>query len=429
MRILYVSQYFPPEMGAPSARVYELSRAWVRAGHRVEVLTAFAHHPTGVKARKDHGLITRRECVDGIDVVRTYVYATANKGTIKRMLSYASFMLSAMTVGRLRVRRPDVVIATSPQLLCAVAGYFIARTLRVPFVFEVRDLWPESILAVEALRENLLVRSLKQVARFLYRHCDRIVTVGEGYRRGIVSRYGIPESKIDVVRNGIDTTLFTPLSRDNEIRRTYGWSDRFVAMYVGTHGMAHGLRSVLEAADALRDDPSKLFVFVGEGAEKETLKRFATERQLPNVQFIDQQPKARVPLFYAACDLGLVTLRDTPLFQEVLPSKIFEYLGSERPFLITVGGEARQVVEAAGAGEYVPPGDVPALVEAIRRLSGQRNRLAQMGRAGRRYVVRHFDRRRLASDYLDILHNLLEPAAHPYLAAPTVMPSHQLTRS
>jgi glycosyltransferase involved in cell wall biosynthesis len=409
MRILYISQYFPPEMGAPAARVHELSREWVRLGHDVTVLTAFAHHPTGVKAPRDCGVLTRRESVDGIRLIRTYVYAAANKGRFKRMASYASFMLSASTIGRLRVPRPDVVVATSPQLLCAAAGWFLARTLRRPFVFEVRDLWPESILAVEAFKDSTLIRAMKGLARFLYQHCDRIVTVGEGYRRGIRDRYGIAEHKMDVVRNGIDTSLFVPSCRDNEVRKQYGWGDRFVIMYVGTHGMAHGLHQVLEAADALRDEPDKVFVFVGEGAEKDNLKRRAAHWRLPNVHFIDQQLKNRIPLFYAACDLGLVTLRDAPLFQEVLPSKIFEYLGMERAILLNVAGEARQVVEAARGGVHVPSGDVPALIRAIRELAGRRAELDEMGRRGRQFVLEQFDRRILATRYLNVLESVVYP--------------------
>jgi glycosyltransferase involved in cell wall biosynthesis len=403
VRILYVSQYFPPEMGAPAARVHELSREWARLGHDVTVLTAFAHHPTGVKAPRDRAVLTRRERVDGVEVVRTYVWAAANKGTARRMLSYASFLASAALIGPWRVRRPDVVVATSPQLLCGLAGYLLARCLRAPFVFEVRDLWPESILAVEALRDGPFIRALKGLARFLYTRCDRIVTVGEGYRAGIVLRYAIPEGKIDVVPNGIDTGLFVPQSRVGAVRRELGWGDRFVVMYVGTHGMAHGLGDVLEAARLLRDEPRLLFVFVGEGAEKEALRRTAAAQRLDNVQFIDQQPKARVPLFYAACDLGLVTLRDTPLFQEVLPSKLFEYLGMERPVLLTVGGEARRVVEEAGGGEFVAPGDAAALAEAVRRLAGAPERLAEMGRRGRAFVLAHYDRAALAGRYLDLL--------------------------
>ncbi len=211
MRILYVSQYFPPEMGAPAARVYELSREWVRLGHDVTVLTAFAHHPTGVKAARDRGVLTRRESVDGIRLLRTYVYAAANKGAGKRMLSYASFMLSAATIGRLRVPRPDVVVATSPQLLCAAAGWFLARTLRTPFVFEVRDLWPETLLAIDmAKKEGVFFQALRQLSRFLYHHCEHIVTVGEGYARGIHRRYHVSPDKMSVIPNGVDARLFVP---------------------------------------------------------------------------------------------------------------------------------------------------------------------------------------------------------------------------
>jgi glycosyltransferase involved in cell wall biosynthesis len=411
MRILYVSQYFPPEMGAPAARVHELSREWARRGHNVTVLTGFAHHPTGIKSPRDRWVLTRREAHDGIDVVRSYVYATANKGMARRTLSYASFMGSAMLVGAVRVARPDIVIATSPQLLCACAGYALARRFRVPFVFEVRDLWPESILAVDAMRENVLVRALKKVAYFLYRHSDRIVTVGNGYKEEIYRRYGIPVTKMSVVPNGIDTGLFIPSPQDNEVRKQYGWEGRFVVLYLGTHGMAHGLAAVLQAARLLRDASEIRFVFVGEGAEKDDLKRRAAE--LTNVQFIDQQPKERVPLFYAACDLGLVTLRDTPLFQSVLPSKIFEYLGMERAILLTVGGEARRLVEDAGAGIYVPPDNPQALAEGIQQAYQTRQMLPAMGRRGRQYVLSHYDRQVLAGRYLDTLEQVLDGIPRP----------------
>ena len=196
MKILYVSQYFPPEVGAPSARVFELSRAWQHLGERVVVLTAFPNHPLGIKRREDRWRITRRERLDGIDVVRAYVYATPNRGIVRRMISYASFMVSSVVVGLWRVRRPDVVIGTSPQLLCAVGAYVLARLKRVPFIFEVRDLWPESILAVDAMKQNLIVRALKRVARYLYEKSDRIVTVGDGYSQAINQNYGIPFEKM-----------------------------------------------------------------------------------------------------------------------------------------------------------------------------------------------------------------------------------------
>jgi glycosyltransferase involved in cell wall biosynthesis len=403
MRILYVSQYFPPEMGAPSARVHELSREWVRMGHQVSVLTGFAHHPTGKKVTSDKWRITRRESADGIDVIRSYVWATANKGVAKRMISYASFMVSAFLIGSLRAKAPDAVIATSPQLLCGLAGYLLAKRFQVPFVLEVRDLWPESILAVEAMQENVIVRVLKGLANFLYSNATKIVTVGNGYKREIHERYCVPLDAMEVVPNGIDTSLFVPQPRENEVCREFGWGDRFVVLYLGTHGMAHALHTVLSTAEQLQDHPQILFAFVGEGAEKDNLKRLAQMKGLHNVQFIDQQPKHRVPAFYAACDLGLVTLRATKLFQSVLPSKIFEYLGMAKPLMLSVDGEARKVVEEARAGWYVPPEDSEALRDAVLRAYRNQELLAGMGTRGREYVITHYTREKLASEYIETL--------------------------
>ncbi|MEX0884943.1 MAG: glycosyltransferase family 4 protein [Phycisphaeraceae bacterium] len=408
MRIVYVSQYFPPEVGAPAARVSELARAWVEQGHDVTVLTAFAHHPTGVKQPADRRRLTRRESLDGIHVIRAYVWATANEGTVKRMISYASFMVAAVVVGLFRLGRADVIVATSPQLLTAVAGYVLARLKRVPFVLEVRDLWPESIMAVDAMKENFIIRRLRDVAAYLYRHSDRIVTVGEGYREQITKRYGIDPSRMTVIPNGIDARLFEPGEHDNDVRRELGWGDRFVVMYLGTHGMAHALHRVIEAADRLRDRDDIRFVFVGEGAEKRRLQQQAAELELANVEFIGQQPKERVRDFYAACDLGLVTLRRTDLFQDVLPSKIFELLGMKRPVVLSVDGHARRLVEEAGGGWFVPPEDVDALVDAILHARGHPAELATMGEAGRSYILAHYDRRALAGQYVQLLREVVE---------------------
>ncbi len=403
MRIIYVSQYFPPEIGAPAARVSELARAWTGQGHRVTVLTGFAHHPTGVKQPGDRGKLTRRESLDGIDVVRSYVWASPNEGTVKRMASYASFMISAIVVGLFRLPRADVLIATSPQLLTAVAGYVLARLKRVPFVLEVRDLWPESIMAVDAMKENFIIRRLRGVARYLYHHADAIVTVGEGYREQITKRYGIAAERMTVIPNGIDMAVFEPGPRDNAVRREHGWGDDFVVMYLGTHGMAHALHAVVEAAARLRDRRDIRFVFVGEGAEKRRVQEQAASLGLENVQFIGQQPKERVREYYAACDLGLVTLRKTELFQDVLPSKIFEFLGMERPVVISVDGHARRLVEQAGGGWFVEPENVDAMVEAILHARDNPAELAAMGQAGRAHILAHYDRRALAKQYVELL--------------------------
>jgi colanic acid biosynthesis glycosyl transferase WcaI len=256
------------------------------------------------------------------------------------------------------------------------------------------------------MNQNVTVRGLKRLAHFLYRAAALIVTVGEGYRKEIHERYGIPLERMQVVPNGIDSNLFVPGPPQNEIRREYGWGDRFVVLYVGTHGMAHALHVVLEAADRLRSHDDILFAFVGEGAEKENLVRLAREKRLNNVQFIDQQPRARVPLFYSACDVGLVPLRNTKLFQSVLPSKIFEYLGIAKPILLSVAGESRRLLEDAGAGWYVPPEDSVALFEAVLKAFRTQDELRTMGLRGRDYVLAYYDRRVLAARYLELLATL-----------------------
>jgi glycosyltransferase involved in cell wall biosynthesis len=407
MRILYVSQYFPPEMGAPAARVYELAREWVRAGHSVQVLTGFPNHPTGVIAEGYRGELWRRESVDGIEVCRVPIYAAPNRDLIRRSANYLSYALSASVVGALLVRRPDVLIATSPQFLTGVAGVWLSRLLRCPFVFEVRDLWPASIVAVGALPDGSLpIRALELLERALYQAADRIVVVTDSFVDEIAAK-GVPREKLRVVKNGVDLQLFRPALKENGIRQQLGLSGKFVATYIGTHGMAHGLGTILEAAKSLEKDPRFAFLLVGEGADKAKLRAQAKVMGLRNLIFVDQQPRERIPDYIAASDVCLVLLRSLPLFRTVLPSKIFEFLGCARPVLIGVEGEARELVEASGGGLSFRPEDAEGLVELLRTLAGEPRRLEEMGRRGRDYVEANFSRTALADRYLLILGELI----------------------
>lgn len=409
MKILYISQYYPPEIGAPAARVSELSREWTARGHEVTVLTAFPHHPHGVKRPEDRGVLTRREWDGNVRLVRTYVFAARNAGFLKRIASYLSFMLSAIFIGAFRVGRPDVVIATSPQLFTGVAGRALAWLMRRPFVFEVRDLWPESIVTVGAMRESAAIQALKGLAGYLYQTCDRLVTVGEGYKRRIAANYPISAVKIDVVTNGVDLSRFV-FRRDERdaVRAAHGWQSKTVFMYLGTHGLAHGLDYVLEAADRLRGDPRLRFVFVGDGAEKPALERRACDRRLANVAFLPPMDKNAVVGLYAASDICLVPLRKFDLFTDVLPSKLFEIMAMERAMLLSVDGDARRVVEAAQAGVFVEPENVAALVHAIEMLASDSALRHRLGHNGRRHVETFYSRKALASRYLSLLRQLGE---------------------
>jgi glycosyltransferase involved in cell wall biosynthesis len=413
MRILFLSQYFPPEPGAPAARVSELARAWARAGHDVTVLTAMPNHPTGVVPPEYRGRALARERWEGVDVVRTWIYAAPNKGRVRRSLAYASYAASATLWGQMHTRAPDVVVATSPQLLCACAGAVAARAHGAPFVFEVRDLWPESIVAVGALPAgHPVVRGLTAVEEGLYRAARAVVVVTDAFRARLVER-GVPADKIHVVKNGVDLGRFVPLPRGTPLRATLGWQDKFVIGYVGTHGMAHGLDAVLDVAKRMAGDPRLRFLFVGEGAERARLEERARTEGIANARFLGVVPRDRMNEVYATLDLALVTLRRTELFTTVIPSKIFEIAAMERPMLVSVDGEARAIVEASGGGAFVPPEDVEAMSEAIARAASDDAWRERAGRAGRRYVVAEFDREVLARRYLDVLARIAGSARWP----------------
>jgi lipopolysaccharide/colanic/teichoic acid biosynthesis glycosyltransferase len=412
VHILYVSQYFPPEMGAPAARVYELSRHWVAAGHRVTVLTGFPNHPTGVvppqyRRRLRRGTV--REVVDGIEVVRTWLYPAPNRRPGERMLNYASFFVSACLRGVV-LEPPDVVIATSPQLLVGLSGWWISGMKRCPFVFEVRDLWPESLLASGIGREDSpLIRSLERLASFLYRRCDRIVVVTEAFKENLIAQRGLPGEKIDVIENGVETDDFCPREVGNVLREHLDLDGKFVVSYIGTIGYAHGLEIVLEAARRLKVVlPEVLFLLVGEGAEKEKLQALVERERVTNLRFLRQQPRNAIPSFINASDVCLVLLRKAELFTTVLPSKMLEFMACGRPVVLGVDGQARRILDEAQAGIYIPPEDPAAFTQAVTDLYRNPALRSRLGENGREFILKHYSREQKAFQYLRILEGLKE---------------------
>jgi colanic acid biosynthesis glycosyl transferase WcaI len=407
VKILYVSQYFPPEMGAPSARASELCRHWARMGHDATVLTGFPNHPTGVvpeewRARLRHLHYT--ETIDGVRVVRTWLWPLPNRKAHERILNYASFCVSAAVSG-LFLKKPDVVIATSPQLLCALSGWWLAWWKRVPFVFEVRDLWPESLAAVGAGSEgSMLHRTLAAIAGFLYRHAHRIVVVAPAFKDHLIRYWNVPAAKISIVENGVETDLFRldPAALDE--RRKLKLEDRFVICYIGTMGNAHGLDTLIAAAKDLQTAlPSAMFLLIGEGADKERIVELAAASGLTNIMFLGQQPRETIPSYVSASDLCLVMLKKTELFKTVIPTKLLEYMACERPVVVAVDGQARKIIEEAGAGVFVEPEDSQALVKAIMELAKNPQQRRQMGASGRHYIVTGFSREKTAEDYITVL--------------------------
>ncbi|MER3445455.1 MAG: glycosyltransferase WbuB [Candidatus Dadabacteria bacterium] len=412
MKVLYVSQYFPPEMGAPSARVHELSKYWVRLGHEVTVLTGFPNHPTGevpTEYKKKMKKLVISEEVDGIKVIRTWLYPIPNRKAYERILNYGSFFISAAIAGSF-IKKPDVIIATSPPLLVGLSGYWVSLIKGVPFVFEVRDLWPESVAATEMLkRDSISIRLLDNIASFLYRKCNKIAVVTEAIRDNLIRNRGIQSHKIMVVENGVETNLFSPYFHRNVIKGQLGLERKFIVSYIGTIGVSHALEVVLEVAKVLKNKIENLiFLIVGEGAEKERLIRIKEEQKLSNVVFFDKQPKERVPLFINASDVCLVLLKKTEIFKTVLPSKMLEFMSCGRPIILGVDGQAKKILEEANCGIYVEPENIEALSRLICRFYENSLLRKELGDNGRDYILKRFSREKKASEYLNLLEDLVQ---------------------
>ncbi len=418
MRILFFTHYFPPEGNAPASRTYETCKRWVRDGHEVCVITGVPSAPEGIVYegyRKR--LWPQRERMDGIEVLRVWSYVAPNRRVLRRILNFVSFMISA-TLSGLFVRRPNVVIATSPQLFCGWAGVLVSRARRLPFVLEIRDLWPDSILAVEALRQGLVIALLYRLEAWMYAAADHIVTVGEGYRRQLLGK-GVEPEKLTVIPNGIDTELFYPLPPDPALRKELDLEGRFVCSYLGTIGMACGLRVVLDAAKLLRQRGihDVVFLMVGDGAAREELEEEARREGLHEVRFLGRQPKRRVPALLAITDAALVHLKREPLFSTVLPSKIFEAAAMARPILLGVEGHAAQLVTENDMGLCFEPENAEQLVEALERLRADPELRRRLGENGHQLVTKSFNRDSLARQFLVLLDTVVGRDARRQLQA------------
>lgn len=409
MHILFLTHYFVPENNAPAARVHALAREWSRLGHRVTVLTGVPNVPAGVVYEGYENRCRQVEWVDGIRTVRVWTYLAANRGRVRRGLNFLSYLLTASLSGSTLHPRADIVVATSPQFFAGWAGAPVSRAHRAPFVLEIRDIWPDSITAVGALRDGHIVRALGMLERALYASADHIVAVGDGYRQNMVAK-GVPAAKIDVVTNGVDTDLFVPREPDPSLRRRLGLESRFVVTFAGTIGMASGLEVVLDAAERLGDDGRDdiAFLMIGDGAVRADLEAEARRRRLSRVVFTGLVPRHELPAYIAASDACLVHFRKQPLFSTTLPSKFFEDAAMEKPILLGFEGAAKAMLDKAQCGIAFEPGNAAELVAAILRLAGDPELRRRLGANGRRYVLEHFDRRHLARDYLRILERVRE---------------------
>lgn len=401
MKILFLSHYFPPEINAPASRTFEHCREWARAGHKVTVVTCAPNHPRGNVYEGYRNSLYSRETRDGIDIVRLWTFLSANEGFLLRTLNYLSYMFACILAAPW-LPKTDVVVSTSPQFFNGLAGYFLSRAKRAPWVLEIRDLWPESIVAVGAISNELVIKGLRWLEHFAYRKADCIVPVTDAFA-AYMRASGVTPEKIFVIKNGVELGLFKRDTLGDSMRSRLGLEGKTVAAYFGTHGMAHHLETIFEAAQLVKDDPRIFFVLVGDGAERARLLDLKQQMGLSNVLMLDQQPKEAMPELWAMSNVSLVLLRNTDLFKTVIPSKIFEAMGMAKPIILGVLGESKDLVLEAGGGIPIEPENAVELAAAVRRFADNPAEARAIGQMGFDFVCANFDRRVLAGRYIDIL--------------------------
>ena len=356
MHILFLTDNFPPEVNAPASRTFEHCREWAKRGHKITVVTCAPNFPQGKVYDGYKNRLWQSEIMDGIHVIRVWTYIVANEGFVPRITDYLSFMASAICAAPF-VRCVDLVIGTSPQFFTVCAAYAISRYKRIPFIFELRDLWPESIKVVGAMTDGFLINLLERLELYLYRQAQKIVCVTNSFKEVLIGR-GIDPDKIIVITNAVDLTRFNPMTRDKELETYYRLTGKFVVGYVGTHGLAHNLSTLLEAAAALRDRPGGerfRILLIGDGATKRELVQQATQQKLSNVIFIDTVPKHEVARYWSLIDVSVIHLKKSKLFTTVIPSKLFEAMAMGIPLLHGVEGESAELVRSEDIGLTFEP--------------------------------------------------------------------------
>lgn len=401
MKLLFLSDNFPPESNAPASRTYEHCKEWVKEGVEVTVITCNPNFPFGKVYDGYKNKLYQTEIIDGIKIIRVWSYMTENKGAIKRILDYVSYAIGAFIAGLFV--KTDLIIATSPQLFTALGGCALAKVRRKPWIFELRDLWPEGIKDTGAIKNEKILDFLIKMELCLYRKADFVVTVTKGLKENLVSR-GIKASKIDTVTNGANLELFKPEDKNKKILHALGLEDKFIFGYIGTHGLAHGLEFIIDSIKEIKDERIH-FLFIGTGAKKDAVVNLAKELQLNNVTFLDPVVKSEVAAYISVIDVALIPLTKTEIHASLIPSKIFESASMLKPILLGVEGEAKDIVSSHNAGLVFEPENKSEFLDGVKKISSD-DLLYQELQKGCSELAEKFDRKRLASKMLKILHHV-----------------------
>lgn len=405
MKIVIISHYFPPEIGAPSARLYEMARHWVELGNEVHVVTCFPNHPTGIIPKEYKNLIYKYESMDGIYVHRNYVYATPNKGFIKKTLGHISFMFSSVLISMRKIKNPDVIITSSPTFFSIFSGYWYSLRKKAAFVLEIRDLWPAALIELDVVKEGFITNTLERLELFFYKKSDKLIMVTKAFKQNMVDR-GIDGNKVHVITNGVNQSMFYTKEKSPELISRYNLEDKFVISYVGAHGISQNLNTILKVAKDLQIEKDIQFLLIGEGAEKDQLKKIVRDQNILNVEFIDAQPKENIPDFYNVSDISLIPLKDIELFKTFIPSKMFEIMACGVPIIASLDGEAADILRESKAAEVVKPDSAKEIMQAILKLKNNKILMEQLQENGPTFVKKKYSRRQLAEEYLDIISEL-----------------------
>ncbi len=412
MHILLIHQYFLEKGEGGGSRFNEMTRLWEEKGHRVTVLAGTVHYNTGLKPAKYKGkYIYKEQYSDNITVYRCHVSGSYNKHFTGRLWGYLSFVFSAWYAGMFRARGPfDVLLATSPPLFVALPAYFLSRFRRIPLVFEVRDLWPESAIDAGVLKNKLLIRLSYSLEKFIYRSSSLINVLTPAFRKSLTEKKNVSDKKIVTIPNAADFSLAERASEEfdrNEMRRSMGIRvDMLVIIYVGAHGVANALGQLLDAALLLKKDPV-LFLLVGEGMEKKKLMERAQKENIHNVKFLDPVPKETVFEYILMSDIGTSVLKNVDTFKTIYSNKTFDYMSCSRPVLLGIDGVSRELIETAGCGVYAEPENPEAYAEAVRHYLRHPELIEEHGKRGYAYAKAHFDRAVLADKYIAELESVI----------------------
>ena len=365
MRILFLTDNFPPETNAPATRTYEHCLKWVKMGYKVTVITCFPNFPKGKVFEGYTNKLYQKEDIDGIRVIRVWTYISENNGFVKRIIDYVSFAVTSFLFGLFL--KTDLIIATSPQFFTAISGRMLSVFKRIPWVMEVRDLWPDSIAAVGSMNKSSKpFKILKKIEHYLYLSASKIIVVTDSFKKYLIEKHQINQDKVGVFKNGVLVSNFKK-PKPNDVltlKESLGLKNKIIISYLGTHGLAHGLKFILESISKI-SNPNLHFLFIGDGAEKQNLIKYSKTLNSKNFTFLESVTKSEIPLYIEISDFSLVNLKKSDEFKNVIPSKIFENIAMYKPILLGVEGESKELIDDYEVGVCFEPENKESFLNAL----------------------------------------------------------------